>query len=100
MKEKKRTIGTNPLDSLIPSSNQTSTKQPTKPDKVEKQRLTVHIPVDLIDRVKNTVYWTPGLTLARLAEIAFEHAVDEMEKERGEPFPEREQELKGGRPLK
>ena len=38
---------------------------------VGKDRLTVHLPVDLIEGVKNAVYWTPGLTLARLAEDAW-----------------------------
>jgi hypothetical protein len=89
---KRRTIGTNPLDVVIPA-------QGTPAKRVIKERLTVHLPVDLIDRVKNAVYWTPGLTLAGLAEEAFTAAVERLERERGEPFPPRKTELKGGRPL-
>jgi hypothetical protein len=50
--------------------------------------------------VKNIVYWTPGLTLARPAEEALTKEVEKREKERGESFPRRAEELKGGRPLK
>ncbi len=60
----------------------------------------MHLSVDLIDRVKNAVYWTPGLTLAGLAEDALSKAVERLERERKEPFPPRKAELKGGRPLK
>nr|BAL59202.1 hypothetical conserved protein [Candidatus Acetothermum autotrophicum] len=92
---KRRTIGTNPLDVVIPTRREA--KSPTR---VVKERLTVHLPVDLIDRIKNAVYWTPGLTLARLAEEALTAAVARLERERGEPFPPRRSELTGGRPLK
>jgi len=109
---RRKTIGENPLDSVIPGSS-TATSAATVEAEPEaparpagrshsraKQRLTVHLPLDLIDRVKNAVYWTPGLTLARLAEEALAEAVDLLEEERGEPFPPREDELRGGRPLK
>jgi hypothetical protein len=46
------------------------------------------------------VYWTPGLTLADLGEDAFTRAVAEREKQRGSTFPQRKEELKGGRPIK
>ena len=65
----------------------------------KKQRITVQISEEVIDRVKNSVYWTPGLTLASLAEEAFAKAVNELENQRGEPFPKRKDELKTGRPL-
>lgn len=75
-------------------------REQTATARVVKERLTVHLPTDLIDRVKNAVYWTPGLTLAGLAEQALTKAVAELEQERGERFPARKTELKGGRPLK
>ena len=65
-----------------------------------KERLTVHLPVDLIDGVKNAVYWTPGLTLARLAEEALRQALAALETARGEPYPPRERPLTVGRPLR
>lgn len=65
-----------------------------------KQRITLHISTDLIDRVKNAVYWEPGLTVAGFAEEAFALAIETLEKERGAPFPQRKQHrLRGGRPV-
>jgi hypothetical protein len=105
----RKTIGDNPLDSVIPAFGlpaepvRAPIARPARarePERVAKERLTVHLPVDLIDRVKNAVYWTPGLTLAGLSEDALRKAVDRLEKERGEPYPRRRSELKGGRPLK
>lgn len=100
---KRNTIGDNPLDAVIPPSKASQTGVASTPNfapKPVKERLTVHLPVALIDRVKNAVYWTPGLTLAGLAEVAFTEAMAQLEQERGGPFPPRRSELKGGRPLK
>lgn len=107
---KRQTIGENPLDSLFEpavSSNgnsvavlneeNASPQQKTKSSK--KQRITVQISVDVIERLKNAVYWTPGLTLASLAEEAFSKAVDDLEKEKEAKFPKRKEELKTGRPI-
>lgn len=66
---------------------------------IKKQRITVQISEEVIERVKNSVYWTPGLTLASLAEEAFVKAVDALENEREAPFPKRKEELKTGRPI-
>ncbi|MGI2299114.1 hypothetical protein [Candidatus Cardinium hertigii] len=110
---KRQTIGDNPLDSLIqPISNnersesilnscedvKQSIQQKTKSPK-PKQRITVQISQDVIERLKNAVYWTPGLTLASLAEEAFSKAIDTLENEREAPFPNRREELKTGRPI-
>ena len=62
--------------------------------------MTFHLPVDVIERAKNAVYWTPGLTLADLAARALTRALDEIERKRGNSFPKRREELKGGRPVK
>lgn len=64
-----------------------------------KERITVQISVEVIDRLKNAVYWTPGLTLTSLAEDALIIAIDKLEKMRKEPFPKRREELKTGRPI-
>jgi len=92
---KRRTIGTNPLDAVVPAP---ALPAPLAP--VGKERLTVHLPVDLIDGVKNAVYWTPGLTLARLAEDALRQALADLEAARGAPYPPRERPLTVGRPLR
>jgi hypothetical protein len=94
----RRTIGTNPLDAVVPA---TPPPEATElPRKVSKERLTIHLPVELIDRVKNAVYWTPGLTLAGLGEEALRIMVERLEADRGDAFPPRQEELRGGRPLK
>ena len=65
-----------------------------------KQRITLHISAELVDRVKNAVYWEPGLTVAGFAEEAFLQTIEELEEERGAPFPQRKQHrLRGGRPV-
>jgi len=106
---KRKTMGENPLDAVIPTKtaarpprrSAAATQTPhEKRARVIKERLTVHLPVPLIDRVKNAVYWTPGLTLASLAEKSLESTVDTLEKKNGEPFPQRKTDLKGGRPIK
>jgi len=94
----RRTIGNNPLDAVVPTASPPEASE--RPRKVSKERLTIHLPVDLIDRVKNAVYWTPGLTLAGLGEEALRVMVERLEADRGDPFPPRQEELRGGRPLK
>jgi hypothetical protein len=96
-RSRRSTIGANPLDTVIPEAPPEAVEAPRK---VPKERLTIHLPVDLIDRVKNAVFWTPGMTLARLGEEALRAMVDQLEDERGGPFPPRREELRGGRPLK
>jgi hypothetical protein len=132
----RKTIGTNPLDAVVPdlSARSVTTKatkgassgatsgatngngsidgdgqretalatpaRPTSPPRPSKERLTIHVSVPLIDRAKNAVYWTPGLTLADLGERALEALVSELEKQNGKPFEARPHELKGGRPMK
>lgn len=105
------TIGSNnPLDSVVPRSGSSTPEPAPEPDRtrpaassalrMKKERLTVHLPTPLIERVKNAVYWTPGMTLASLGEQALEAEIERLEQQRGEPFPQRSEELRGGRPMK
>lgn len=107
---KRQTIGENPLDGLFQTASEDNgasvsvleeeQKVPQKRQKPQKkQRITVQISEDVIERIKNAVYWTPGLTLASLAEEAFSKVVDMLENEREAPFPKRKEELKTGRPI-
>jgi predicted DNA binding CopG/RHH family protein len=112
---KRQTIGDNPLDGLFQTEkNETENKEALKavavldqeesPTQIKvraakKQRITVQISEEVIERIKNAVYWTPGLTLAALAEEAFSRAVDELEEENKAQFPKRKEELKTGRPI-
>ncbi len=112
------TIGASPLDAVVPRHDAAEGGQvprttpgegsggsrPPEGSRRErahpKERLTVHVPAELSGRAKNAVYWTPGLTLARLAERALTAELERLEAGRGEPFPERAEELRGGRPVK
>jgi len=110
--QSRSTIADGYLDSLIPPKeevNGTSVavleEEKQAPAQIkqkssQKQRITVQISEDVIERIKNAVYWTPGLTLASLAEEAFSKIVDERENDREAPFPKRKEELKTGRPIK
>lgn len=63
-------------------------------------RVTLNLPSPLLDRMRNTVYWTPGLTLTGLIKSALQNALDGFEQQQGRPFPNRLSELKSGRPRK
>lgn len=99
---KRRTIGDNPLDAVIPRapSRAAVVAEPEETPKQAKERMTFHLPVEVMERAKNAVYWTPGLTLADLAAQALTDAVDRLERKKGESFPPRKANLKGGRPMK
>lgn len=66
----------------------------------EKQRITVQLSSHLLNRLKNAVYWTPGMTLASAIEAAIERQLCELEQVNNGEFEQRPEELKAGRPLK
>lgn len=73
---------------------------PTQAKRLGRQKLTVHLPAELVNRVKNAAYWNPRLTIAKIAEQGIRTALERVERENGGPYPEREGELVGGRPIK
>jgi hypothetical protein len=82
-----------------PSNDAEATSQEVAP--VEgRQKLTVHLEADIVNRVKNAAYWNPRLTIAKIAERGIRLALKEVEKEHGGAYPQREGELVGGRPIK
>jgi hypothetical protein len=64
----------------------------------KKVRLTTMVGAEAANLARNAVYWTPRLTMSALIERAIVREVQELEKERGKPFPQRERELPSGRP--
>ena len=65
---------------------------------MSKKRLTVNLPEDLLEHLRNAAYWNPGMTLAAMVERGIRSSVQEAERVRGGPFPVRLGALKGGRP--
>ena len=74
----------------------------------EKVRATFHISADLLNEVRNAVVALSGpphrLTLAQFAEEALRDKLDQLKGDqsgrmRGRDFPQRESELRGGRPI-
>src|SRR5581483_3296631 len=103
---KQKTIGNNPLHAYLsteatiqPNTESVYTAASEEQAPVKKQRVTIHIASDIVERVKNAVFWEPGLTLAGFAEYAFETAIKQMESDRGAQFPQRRHPLRSGRPL-
>jgi len=96
-------MGMNPLDAVVPPPQMTKTTKPKKERPKETQslkgRVTTQLPLDLAERVRNAVFWTPGLTVSDLMEEALESHLAKLEKKRGEAFPPRKSPLKAGRPV-
>jgi hypothetical protein len=67
-------------------------------ESTRKRRLTITLPQDLLDRMRNAVYWTPRLTVAKMVEDAVAVKLLEMEHANGRAYPKRPRELKPGRP--
>jgi hypothetical protein len=65
-----------------------------------KAQATFNLPVPVLERARDAVFWSPGWTMARLAERGLELAIAELENKRGGGFPPREDEaLPAGRPV-
>jgi len=83
------TLGDDPLAAVFPPS----TTEPTAHQEVPRsaRAITVGVSLDpeVLERARNAVYWTPGLTLTALATTALAAAVDDLEHERGQPFQAR-----------
>jgi hypothetical protein len=72
----------------------------SRASKARKQRVTITLPLSLLERLRNAVYWTGHGPLARLISDALDDAVTHMERTNGQAFPQRLAPLKRGRPRK
>lgn len=107
-KPKQRTISHDPYAFIQGQPESPSTRQeeeklkaataeePARSTATEK--ITTPFPANLIEQVRNVAYWE-RLTLTGIIVEAVSEAIARMEKERGEPYPPRKGELKGGRPI-
>jgi hypothetical protein len=64
----------------------------------KRQRMTVSLPADLVERMRDAAYWTPGQTMAGLISTAMEDFLRALESQNGRPFLPRLGDLKPGRP--
>ena len=64
----------------------------------KRQRMTVSLPADLLERMRDAAYWTSGTTMAGLISSAIEDLLHNLESQNGRPFSPRLQVLKPGRP--
>ena len=97
---KRSTIGSNPLDTVIPGSSRPSQKAVPVAQKPEMLRITFLWPLPLIEKLRDTVYWTPGSSMAGLVQQATADLLTRLEKKHGKPFPSRRTPLKAGRKIK
>lgn len=61
-------------------------------------RLTVNLPSHLVEKMRDAVYWTPGLTLAWMIGRAVQASLADLETIHQGPFPRRLKPLRAGRP--
>ena len=103
------TIKNDPFATIIPVQEENAEDVSAEPERApspakdcpfRRAKITVHLREDLIDRVKNAAYWNPRLTIASIAEMGIYQAIEAIEKEHGGPYPQRHEELRGGRPMK
>ncbi|MBV8590224.1 MAG: hypothetical protein JO212_09215 [Acetobacteraceae bacterium] len=95
---RKSTIGANPLDAVVPSARPEPTTD--QPAKAAKERVTFKLDAELIEHIRDAVYWTPGATMAALIERAMIDHLAKLERERGSKFPRRSGAVRTGRPIK
>jgi hypothetical protein len=98
---RKSTIGTNPLGAMVPGRRPEWVEPPAESARAAKERVTFQLPGNLIEKARDVVYWTPGLTMASLMEEALLAQLKRAERKHGKPFPSRAgAALKTGRPVK
>jgi len=100
MARPRSTIGSNPLDAVVPMATPepiADVQVPAPPAAVTRERVTIALPANLMERVRNAVYWTPGATLTALVEDALEVELTKREGENDGPFRARGTKLKPGR---
>jgi hypothetical protein len=72
-------------------------EEPAVPLAPSRERVTIALPADLMERARNAVYWTPGATLAGLVEEAVRVELAKREAESGGAFRPRNSRLTPGR---
>jgi len=73
-------------------------KEEEMEEKPRMVRLTVTLPSDLVEQMRDAVYWTPGVTLAWVIGRALQSGLVELVTANHGPFPKRSKPLRAGRP--
>jgi len=74
-------------------------------DRSPKVRATLYLPLDVLEEARDAAFhlagWPARLTLTKLAENALRAELARLKQlyNRGQDFPERSEDLKGGRPI-
>ena len=92
------TIMLSTLETTMPKTVNGSADPNSSPSRTRKQRVTITLPLSLLERLRNAVYWTGHGPLASLICDALDDAVSQMETANGQAFPQRLAPLKRGRP--
>lgn len=99
-RRKKRRAGSAADHPLAKSARLKTRERREKPRAAQRERVTFLLSSELVDRLRDAVYWTPGATLAGIVTESLGRTIDGMERARGEHFPRRKRPLKAGRPVK
>ena len=88
---RKSTIGTNPLDAVVPMRRDETkrVKPQAEPARATKKQVSFQLPVGLIEKARDVVFFSPGFTMASLMEEALLAQLERTEKKHGKPFPSR-----------
>jgi hypothetical protein len=93
--------GNNPRG-RTPSRDERKSRQAS----TKKERVAFYLSEDLADEIRNAVVHFSGpplrLTMTSVAERAFQRELERLKAEHngGKPFPQRDEDLKGGRPIR
>ena len=88
-------------DTEADSGKSEGSRESSKGDGSDTVRMTFHVDRETAERLRNAVYWTGAfVTLSGTARDALKAAVRQLEEKHndGDPFPDRDEELKGGNP--
>jgi hypothetical protein len=105
MSRSRQTLGADPLDTLLGESNAAAGRVVAARPSRRKVRATFHLPSTLVDEARNATVALSGpptrLTLARLVEDGLRREVQRLRDAHnsGSPFPPRDGDLIGGRPI-
>src|SRR6476659_10543422 len=86
------------LETSLPKTVNGPEDSNSRPSRSRNQRVTITLPLSLLERLRNAVYWTGHGPLANLICDALDDAVSQMETANGQAFPQRLAPLKRGRP--